>query len=82
MTRTKKGRLSPAQLKQRSTNGRITWHRTVNRFLDLHYPNLDRTAQAVTGWMRFTLPIKTRGMTSAYLERWIKDGKWIPTIKD
>ena len=81
MTR-KKGRLSPAQLKQRSTNGRITWRRTVNRFLDLHHPDLDRTAQAVTGWMRVTLPIKTRGMTRAYLERWIEDGKWIPTIRN
>ena len=71
-------RLSPAQLRQRSDNGKITYRRTVNPFLSLHYPDLDRAAQAITGWMRVTLPRKARGMTTAYLERWIQAEKWSP----
>ena len=77
-----KRKLSPAQIAARSKGGRVTWQRTIRRFVELHYPDLDRAAQAITGWQRAILPRKARGMTTAYLENWIRRNDWRPPAEE
>jgi hypothetical protein len=66
--------LTPAQLNQRSLAGKSAWCKTVKRFIELHYPDLDMAARALTGHMRGTGRYKfTKAITTRYMERWAKE---------
>lgn len=66
--------LSNAQIQQRINAGKLAWRKTVKRFLDIHYPNLDDAARALTGHMRGTGRYKfKKAITTRYMQRWAKE---------
>lgn len=53
-----------------SKAGKASYRMIVRRFLEIHWPDLDRAAQALTGHRRAKNYRYSKGLTAAYMRKW------------
>lgn len=65
-----KSRAQHFTAEHQSLAGKASYRAAVRRFLEMHWPHLDRAAQALTGHRRAKGYKYGRGLTEAYMHRW------------